>query len=116
MISDSFGRAWRLGQAEVAIGSAGLAPLDDWRGRTDSSGRELDATQIAIADEAAAAADAVRNKMSRIPAAMVRGLDRYISSDDSPGAAALRRPPTRTSSADVGRFDRSGTLVLFHQH
>jgi len=92
IVSDSFGRAWRLGQTEVAIGCAGLAPLDDWRGRADASGRELEATLIAIADEAAAAADLVRNKVSRVPAAIVRGLDRFISPDDGPGAAALRRP------------------------
>jgi coenzyme F420-0:L-glutamate ligase/coenzyme F420-1:gamma-L-glutamate ligase len=92
VISDSFGRAWRLGQAEIAIGCAGLTPLDDWRGRTDSAGRELEATLIAIADEAAAAADLVRNKASGIPAAIVRGLSRYVSSADGPGAAALLRP------------------------
>ena len=92
IVCDSFGRAWRLGQAEVAIGCAGIAPLDDWRGRHDSSGRELEATQIAIADEAAAAADLVRDKTSNVPAAIVRGLDRFVSKDDGPGAAALRRP------------------------
>ena len=92
IVSDSFGRAWRLGQAEVAIGCAGIAPLDDWRGRPDAEGRELEATLIAIADEAAAAADLVRGKASRVPAAIVRGLDRYVSSDDGPGAATLRRP------------------------
>jgi coenzyme F420-0:L-glutamate ligase/coenzyme F420-1:gamma-L-glutamate ligase len=92
VISDSFGRAWRLGQAEVAIGSAGLAPLDDWRGRKDASGRELEATLIAIADEAASAADLVRDKASGVPAAVVRGLGRYVSAEDGPGAAALRRP------------------------
>jgi coenzyme F420-0:L-glutamate ligase / coenzyme F420-1:gamma-L-glutamate ligase len=92
IVSDSFGRAWRLGQAEVAIGCAGMAPLDDWRGRVDASGRELEATLIAIADEAAAAADLVRNKVSRVPAVIVRGLDRYVSTEDGPGAAALRRP------------------------
>ena len=92
VIADSFGRAWRLGQAEVAIGCAGLAPLDDWRGRHDSSGRELEATLIAIADEAAGAADLVRDKVSGTPAAVVRGLGRYIGAEDGPGAAALRRP------------------------
>lgn len=91
VISDSFGRAWRLGQAEVAIGCAGLTPLDDWRGRTDAGGRELDATLIAIADEAAAAADLVRDKASGVPASIVRGLDRYVTPDDGPGAAVLRR-------------------------
>ncbi|HEX8959241.1 MAG TPA: coenzyme F420-0:L-glutamate ligase [Solirubrobacterales bacterium] len=92
IVSDSFGRAWRLGQAEVAIGCAGIAPLDDWRGRRDAGGRELTATLIAIADEAAAAADLVRDKASRVPAAIVRGLDRYVAEDDGPGAVALRRP------------------------
>jgi coenzyme F420-0:L-glutamate ligase / coenzyme F420-1:gamma-L-glutamate ligase len=93
VIADSFGRAWRLGQAEVAIGCAGLAPLDDWRGRTDTSGRELQATVIAIADEVAAAADLVRRKDSNIPAAIVRGLSHYVKAEDGPGAAALHRPP-----------------------
>jgi coenzyme F420-0:L-glutamate ligase/coenzyme F420-1:gamma-L-glutamate ligase len=92
VVADSFGRAWRLGQAEVAIGCAGLIPLDDWRGRRDASGRELEATLIAIADEAASAADLVRGKASAVPAAVVRGLARYVSEEDGPGAAALRRP------------------------
>jgi coenzyme F420-0:L-glutamate ligase / coenzyme F420-1:gamma-L-glutamate ligase len=92
IVSDSFGRAWRLGQTEVAIGCAGIAPLDDWRGRTDTEGRELEATLIAIADQAAAAADLVRNKTSRVPAAIVRGLDRYVNSADGPGARGLQRP------------------------
>jgi coenzyme F420-0:L-glutamate ligase / coenzyme F420-1:gamma-L-glutamate ligase len=92
ILADSFGRAWRLGQAEVAIGCAGLRPLDDWRGRADGGGRELEATLIAIADEAAAAADLVRDKTSRVPAAIVRGLERFVTHEDGPGAAALRRP------------------------
>jgi coenzyme F420-0:L-glutamate ligase/coenzyme F420-1:gamma-L-glutamate ligase len=92
IVSDSFGRAWRLGQVEVAIGCAGIAPLDDWRGRADSRGRELEATLIAITDEAAAAADLVRDKASGVPAAIVRGLGRYVTEDDGPGAAALHRP------------------------
>jgi coenzyme F420-0:L-glutamate ligase / coenzyme F420-1:gamma-L-glutamate ligase len=92
IVSDSFGRAWRLGQAEVAIGCAGIAPLDDWRGRRDAGGRELEATLIAVADEAAAAADLVRDKASRVPATIVRGLDRHVTEDDGPGAVALRRP------------------------
>jgi coenzyme F420-0:L-glutamate ligase/coenzyme F420-1:gamma-L-glutamate ligase len=91
VISDSFGRAWRVGQAEVAIGCAGLVPLDDWRGRRDAAGRELEATLIAVADEAAAAADLVREKDSGVPVVVVRGLDRYVTAEDGPGAAALRR-------------------------
>lgn len=92
VIADSFGRAWRLGQAEVAIGCAGLQPFDDWRGRTDAHDRELEATLIAVADEAAAAADLVRGKDSGIPVVIVRGLDRFVTPDDGPGASALRRP------------------------
>lgn len=93
VIADSFGRAWRLGQAEVAIGCAGLTPMDDWRGRHDASGRELSATVVAIGDEVVAAADLVRNKNEGVPAALVRGLGHYVTADDGPGAAALRRPP-----------------------
>jgi coenzyme F420-0:L-glutamate ligase / coenzyme F420-1:gamma-L-glutamate ligase len=92
LISDSFGRAWRLGQAEVAIGCAGLDPLDDWRGRRDAGGRRLEATLIAIADEAVAAADLVRDKASGVPAAVIAGLGDHVTEADGPGAAALRRP------------------------
>jgi coenzyme F420-0:L-glutamate ligase/coenzyme F420-1:gamma-L-glutamate ligase len=91
VIADSFGRAWRHGQADVAIGVAGLAPLEDWRGRPDSTGRELRATWIAVADEAAAAADLARRKDSREPAVVVRGLERFVVDEDGPGAAALVR-------------------------
>jgi coenzyme F420-0:L-glutamate ligase/coenzyme F420-1:gamma-L-glutamate ligase len=92
IVSDSFGRAWRLGQAEVAIGCAGIAPLDDWRGRADADGRELEATLIAVADEAAAAADLVRDKASRVPVAIVHGLERHVTTEDGPGARSLHRP------------------------
>jgi coenzyme F420-0:L-glutamate ligase / coenzyme F420-1:gamma-L-glutamate ligase len=92
VISDSFGRAWRLGQAEVAIGCAGLQPLDDWRGHHDAHGRELEATLISVADEVAAAADLVRSKDSGVPVVIVRGLDRFVTPEDGPGAATLRRP------------------------
>ncbi|HEX6753371.1 MAG TPA: coenzyme F420-0:L-glutamate ligase [Solirubrobacterales bacterium] len=92
VIADSFGRAWRLGQVEVAIGCAGLMPLDDWRGRRDAHDQELEATLIAVADEAASAADLVRGKSSGVPVAIVRGLERFVTAGDGPGAAALRRP------------------------
>jgi coenzyme F420-0:L-glutamate ligase/coenzyme F420-1:gamma-L-glutamate ligase len=91
IVTDSFGRPWRIGQSEVAIGCAGLAPADDWRGRDDADGRELAATVIAVADEAAAAADLVRGKDTREPAIRIRGLERYVTSDDGAGAAALVR-------------------------
>jgi coenzyme F420-0:L-glutamate ligase/coenzyme F420-1:gamma-L-glutamate ligase len=92
LITDSFGRAWRHGQCDVAIGCAGLAPLEDWRGRTDSVGRELRATWIAVADAAAAAADLARAKDSREPVVIVDGLERFVTTADGPGAGALLRP------------------------
>jgi coenzyme F420-0:L-glutamate ligase / coenzyme F420-1:gamma-L-glutamate ligase len=91
VITDSFGRAWRVGQSEVAIGCAGLLPVDDWRGRTDTNGRELHATVIAIADQAAAAADLARAKDAAQPAVRVRGLERFVLDEDGPGAGALVR-------------------------
>jgi coenzyme F420-0:L-glutamate ligase / coenzyme F420-1:gamma-L-glutamate ligase len=91
VISDSFGRPWRLGQTDVALGAAGLVALDDWSGRADAYGRDLRVTAIAIADSAAAAADLVRAKDSRRPVVLVRGLERYVTGDDGPGAAVLRR-------------------------
>jgi coenzyme F420-0:L-glutamate ligase/coenzyme F420-1:gamma-L-glutamate ligase len=93
IVTDSFGRAWRLGQTDVAIGVAGLVALDDWRGRSDARGRALRATAIAAADAAAAAADLARSKDSAEPAVLVRGLERLVTREDGPGAAALRRPP-----------------------
>jgi len=93
IVTDSFGRPWRTGQCEVAIGCAGLLALDDWRGRTDSAGRQLHATAIAVADEAAAAADLVRRKDSREPAVRLRGLGHYVMLTDGSGIAALLRAP-----------------------
>jgi coenzyme F420-0:L-glutamate ligase / coenzyme F420-1:gamma-L-glutamate ligase len=93
LITDSFGRAWRLGQTDVAIGVAGLRTLDDWRRRADGAGRELRVTTIAVADAVAAAADLARAKDSREPVVVVRGLERFVTPDDGPGAASLRRPP-----------------------
>jgi coenzyme F420-0:L-glutamate ligase / coenzyme F420-1:gamma-L-glutamate ligase len=92
VIADSFGRAWRLGQADMAIGCAGISPLADWRGRSDSRGAELSATVIAVADELAAAADLVRDKDSGVPGAVVSGLGHLVTTEDGPGAQALRRP------------------------
>ena len=93
VISDSFGRAWRVGEVDVAIGAAGIAPIDDWRGRKDAFGRELRVTAIAVADAVAAAADLARSKDSAEPAVLVRGLARHVTAEDGPGAAAIRRPP-----------------------
>lgn len=74
VISDTFGRAWRRGLTDVAIGLSGLPAILDLRGTVDGSGRVLEVTEIAIADEIAAAADLVMGKADRIPAAVVRGL------------------------------------------
>jgi coenzyme F420-0:L-glutamate ligase / coenzyme F420-1:gamma-L-glutamate ligase len=75
IVSDTFGRAWRLGLTDVAIGVAGLAAVVDLRGETDALGRELQVTEVAIADEIAGAAELVMGKARAIPAAIVRGLD-----------------------------------------
>ena len=95
VIVDSFGRPWRLGQSEVAIGCAGLRPIDDWRGATDREGQRLGATVIAIADEVAAAADLARDKASGTPVVVVSGLGRHVIREDGPGAASLRRSADR---------------------
>jgi len=92
IVADSFGRAWRHGQCDVAVGIAGLAPLEDWRGRTDAHGRELRATWIATADQAAAAADLARGgKDAGEPAVVLTGLERHVTPEDGPGVQALVR-------------------------
>jgi coenzyme F420-0:L-glutamate ligase/coenzyme F420-1:gamma-L-glutamate ligase len=92
LITDSFGRAWRHGQCDVAIGCAGFEPLQDWRGRADANGRTMHATWIAVADQLAGAADLARSKDSSQPVVLVRGAERHVGADDGPGAAALIRP------------------------
>jgi coenzyme F420-0:L-glutamate ligase/coenzyme F420-1:gamma-L-glutamate ligase len=92
VVSDSFGRAWRQGTTDVAIGVAGLAPLLDLRGTADARGRVLGSTQIAVADELAAAAELVLGKASGIPAARIRGY-RVPPGDGS--ARDLVMPPER---------------------
>jgi coenzyme F420-0:L-glutamate ligase/coenzyme F420-1:gamma-L-glutamate ligase len=92
VITDSFGRAWRNGQSDIAIGCAGIRPLDDWRGLPDSNGRELRATVIAVADELAGAGDLARAKDRSEPVILIRGAARHVTADAGPGAAALIRP------------------------
>jgi len=75
IVSDSFGRAWRQGTTDVAIGCAGLQPLFDLQGERDATGYELHATVIAVADELAGAAELVRGKLNRVPVAVVRGFE-----------------------------------------
>ena len=76
IVSDSFGRAWRQGTTDVAIGCAGLRPLLDFHGERDAAGYELHATVIAVADELAGAAELVKGKLDGVPVAVVRGFDR----------------------------------------
>ncbi|MFO7591591.1 MAG: coenzyme F420-0:L-glutamate ligase [Acidimicrobiia bacterium] len=81
IVSDTFGRAWRLGLTDVAIGVAGIAAVVDLRGTTDAVGRELQVTEVAVADEIAGAAELVMGKASGIAAAIVRGLDPTWAAD-----------------------------------
>jgi coenzyme F420-0:L-glutamate ligase/coenzyme F420-1:gamma-L-glutamate ligase len=92
LLTDSFGRAWRHGQLDVAIGLAGMQPLDDWRGRRDAAGLQLRATWLAVSDAAAAVAELLRAKDSREPVVILDGLERFLTAEDGPGAAALLRP------------------------
>jgi coenzyme F420-0:L-glutamate ligase/coenzyme F420-1:gamma-L-glutamate ligase len=90
IISDTFGRAWRIGQTNVAIGVAGIDPFVDYRGSKDTEGNELVATRICIADELAGAAEMVMGKALGIPAAIVRGAP-ALSAQGSAGE--IVRPP-----------------------
>lgn len=90
IVTDTFGRAWRRGLTDVAIGVAGMAAIDDLRGQTDDFGKVLEVTEVATADEIAAAADLVIGKSSRNPAAVVRGV---AWTPAATGVAPLIRPP-----------------------
>ncbi|MGW2871762.1 coenzyme F420-0:L-glutamate ligase [Kitasatospora sp. NPDC001225] len=92
VVTDTFGRPWRNGLTDVAIGAAGLSVLEDHRGRTDSHGNRLEMTVTATADELAAAADLVKGKASGVPVAVVRGLGHLVTAEDGEGARPLVRP------------------------
>jgi coenzyme F420-0:L-glutamate ligase/coenzyme F420-1:gamma-L-glutamate ligase len=89
VVTDTFGRAWRVGLVGVAIGVSGLRPVDDLHGRVDPNGYELKATAMADADALAAAADLVIGKLARTPAALVRG---YGAAGDGSAAELVRAP------------------------
>ncbi|MFM8351703.1 MAG: coenzyme F420-0:L-glutamate ligase [Actinomycetales bacterium] len=93
LVTDTMGRAWRNGLTDQAIGVAGLLPLDDHSGRLDASGRPLEMTVVAVADEVAAAADLVKGKSAGMPVAVVRGAAAWVLDEDGPGGAAVVRPP-----------------------
>jgi len=100
VITDTLGRPWREGQADAAIGAAGIRVLDDLRGSTDANGRLLEATVGATADEIASAADLVKGKSGGLPVAIVRGLGHVVGDLDLPGARSLVRP----SESDMFRL------------
>ena len=94
VVTDTFGRAWRNGQTDVAIGVAGIEPLEDHAGRVDAYGNDLVVTAPAVADELAGAAELAQGKTTGVPAAVVRGLDRRVlpPGEHGPGAVVLVRP------------------------
>ena len=92
VVSDTFGRPWRQGVTDVAIGCAGIAAVVDLRGTTDASGRPLAVTEVAVADELAAAAELVMGKASGVPAAVVRGVDATWFREGSVRAEIVRPP------------------------
>ncbi|MGI5283829.1 coenzyme F420-0:L-glutamate ligase [Nonomuraea polychroma] len=100
IVSDTFGRPWRNGLTDVAIGVAGLRPLDDFRGTSDAYGNQLSATVTALADEIAGAAELVKGKLAGVPVAIVRGLSHLVTDDDGPGV----RPLVRAADDDLFRY------------
>lgn len=92
IVSDTFGRTWRQGVTDVAIGSAGVAAVVDLRGSTDAQGRELNVTEVAVADELAGAAELVMGKASGVPVAIVRGVDRSWLRESSVRSEIVRPP------------------------
>lgn len=107
IVSDTFGRPWRHGLTDVAIGAAGVRPVDDFRGRTDAYGNALEATVTALADEIAAAGELVKGKLAGVPVAVVRGLGHLVTAEDGPGVRILIR------SADEDLFRYGSADVVF---
>ncbi|MBF8192317.1 coenzyme F420-0:L-glutamate ligase [Nonomuraea sp. K274] len=100
IVSDTFGRPWRNGLTDVAIGVAGMRPLDDFRGTSDGYGNALSATVTALADEIASAGELVKGKLGGVPVAIVRGLSHLVTDDDGPGV----RPLVRAADDDLFRY------------
>ena len=110
VVTDTFGRPWRNGLVDVAIGAAGIAALDDHRGRTDAHGHALEMTVTAVADEVASAAELVKGKLAGVPVAVVRGL-RYDVDADGVGARPLVRPAAEDMFR-LGTAEAKRTAVL----
>ncbi|MFF9566586.1 coenzyme F420-0:L-glutamate ligase [Streptomyces sp. NPDC014685] len=104
VVTDTFGRPWRSGLTDVAIGAAGVRVLDDLRGGTDAYGNPLSATVVATADELAAAGDLVKGKASGLPVAVVRGLGHVVDPTDAAGGA---RAMVRGAADDMFRLGTS---------
>jgi coenzyme F420-0:L-glutamate ligase/coenzyme F420-1:gamma-L-glutamate ligase len=100
IISDTFGRTWRNGQTDMAVGIAGVTPALDYRGMSDDHGNALEVTLTAVADEFAAAGDLVKGKLAQTPVAVIRGMTEYTTEEDGPGVRELVRP----SEDDMFRY------------
>ncbi len=115
VISDTAGRAWRIGQTDQAIGASGVQVIERYTGQQDAYGNELQVTAIAIADELAAAADLAKTKLAGRPVAVVRGLERYVCSDTAP--AGGQQPETsaallvRDAASDMFRYGSREAVV-----
>jgi coenzyme F420-0:L-glutamate ligase/coenzyme F420-1:gamma-L-glutamate ligase len=107
VITDTLGRPWRRGQTDVAVGMAGMGALEDYRGQLDGDGRVLEVTEVAVPDEVAAAADLVKRKLARVPAALLRGVPR-------PAGDGSARELVRSPAEDLFRSGSSAMdLVEF---
>ncbi|GGR88645.1 coenzyme F420:L-glutamate ligase [Streptomyces humidus] len=109
VVTDTFGRPWRAGLTDVAIGAAGVRVLDDLRGGTDAHGNALSATVVATADELAAAGDLVKGKAAGLPVAVVRGLGHVVGSE---GAGEGARALVRVARDDMFRLGTSEAVRL----
>ncbi|MFF0244542.1 coenzyme F420-0:L-glutamate ligase [Streptosporangium sandarakinum] len=100
IVSDTFGRPWRNGQTDMAVGVAGMTAMLDYRGLSDDYGNPLEVTLTAIADEFAAAGDLVKGKIAQTPVAVIRGMAEYTTEEDGPGVREL----VRQSEDDMFRY------------
>ncbi|WP_405802316.1 coenzyme F420-0:L-glutamate ligase [Streptomyces halstedii] len=107
VVTDTFGRPWRNGLTDVAIGAAGVRVLDDLRGGTDAHGNPLGATVVATADELASAGDLVKGKASGLPVAVVRGLAHVVAPAEETDAAGGARAMVRVAADDMFRLGTS---------
>ncbi|MFD0891343.1 coenzyme F420-0:L-glutamate ligase, partial [Streptosporangium algeriense] len=106
VVSDTFGRPWRNGQTDMAIGVAGMTPMLDYRGMSDDHGNALEVTLTAVADELAAAGDLVKGKLAQTPVAVIRGMAEYTTQEDGPGVREL----VRQSEGDMFRYGSRDVL------